>query len=142
MSDPEIVARVERRRQWTAAEKAALMAEVAAENGRVVDVARRHRISPSLLYNWRSALKCAAATTQAATGLTFVPLGVVGDAGTTPPAALSLSTFGPPPAAASGNNKAAGGIEIALPNGTQIRVDALVNEQTLARVLRVLKEVA
>lgn len=130
LAELEILARVERRRQWTAEQKAALMAEVAAENGRVVDVARRHQISPSLLYNWRSALKCAAATAQAATDVTFVPLGVVGTAGTTAPAALSLSAGGK------------SSIEIALPNGTQIRVDALVNEQALGRVLRVLKEVA
>jgi len=48
----EIVARVERRRMWSAAEKAALLAEVEAEGGRVSVVAKRHRISDSLLYNW------------------------------------------------------------------------------------------
>jgi transposase len=55
----EIVARVERRRMWSAAEKAASLAEVEAEGGRVSVVARRHRISDSLLYNWRSACKAA-----------------------------------------------------------------------------------
>ena len=55
--DEEIV--VARRRQWTPEEKAALMAEVEAEGGRVLMVARRHGISKSLLYNWRSAWKAA-----------------------------------------------------------------------------------
>jgi transposase len=55
----EIVARVERRRMWSAAEKAALLAEVEAEGGRVSVAAKRHRISESLLYNWRSASKAA-----------------------------------------------------------------------------------
>ena len=42
--DGEIVARVERRRQWTPREKAALMAEVEAEGGQVSVVAGRHGI--------------------------------------------------------------------------------------------------
>ena len=61
MSDVEIVAQVERRRKWTIGEKAALIAEVEAEGGKVKLVARRHRMSESLLYNWRSAWKAAAA---------------------------------------------------------------------------------
>jgi hypothetical protein len=50
--DGEIV--VERRRQWTPEEKAALMAEVEAEGGQVSVVAQRHGISKSLLYNWQA----------------------------------------------------------------------------------------
>jgi transposase-like protein len=38
-------------------EKAALIAEMEAEGGKVKLVARRHRVSDSLLYNWRSALE-------------------------------------------------------------------------------------
>lgn len=73
--DGEIV--VSRRRQWTPEEKAALMAEVEAEGGRVLMVARRHGISKSLLYNWRSAWKAAKRATPA---VEFVQLGVVTDA--------------------------------------------------------------
>ena len=61
MTEVEIVARVERRRKWSIEEKAALLAEVEAEGGKVKLVARRHRMSESLLYNWRSAWKAAAA---------------------------------------------------------------------------------
>jgi transposase-like protein len=56
MAAAEIIAR---RRKWTPAEKAALLAEVEAEGGRVSVVAQRHGISDSLLYNWRSAWKAA-----------------------------------------------------------------------------------
>jgi transposase len=49
LTDGEIVSRIERRRKWTVAEKAALLAEVEAEGGKVTVVARRHRISESLL---------------------------------------------------------------------------------------------
>jgi transposase len=59
LAEVEIIARVERRRKWTAEEKAALLAEVEAEGGKVTVVARQHRISESVLYNWRAALKAA-----------------------------------------------------------------------------------
>ena len=75
--DGEIV--VARRRQWTAEEKAALMAEVEAEGGQVSIVAQRHGISKSLLYNWRSAWKAAglAAQARAIPPAEFVQLAVV-----------------------------------------------------------------
>jgi transposase-like protein len=65
LADIEIIARVERRRKWTAQEKAALLAEVEAEGGKVRVVARRHRISESVSYNWRAARKAAATMIQA-----------------------------------------------------------------------------
>jgi transposase-like protein len=42
---------ISRRRKWAPAEKAALLAEIEADGGRVSVVARRHGISDSLLYN-------------------------------------------------------------------------------------------
>ena len=76
MADVEIVARVERRRKWSAEEKAALVAEIAAEGGKVRLVARRHRIAESLLYNWRAAWKAAASAAASPGSAEFVPLGV------------------------------------------------------------------
>ena len=49
MSDVEILARVERRRKWSVAEKAALIAEVEAEGGKVKPVAQR----PRRFSSWR-----------------------------------------------------------------------------------------
>jgi hypothetical protein len=43
MADVEIVARVERRRKWTAEEKAALLAEIDAEGGKVTVADCKHR---------------------------------------------------------------------------------------------------
>jgi transposase len=134
VSDVEIVARVERRRRWTIEEKAALLAEVEAEGGKVKLVARRHRVSESLLYNWRSAWKAAAAAAVGPSGsVEFVPLGVFGNA--TPPML-------PPPERSRSRppgESRAGGIEIALPNGSRVSVDAFVNEKALSRVLRAMK---
>jgi transposase len=138
VSDVEIVARVERRRKWTIEEKAALIAEVEAEGGRVKLVARRHRISESLLYNWRSAWKAAAAAAGPTGAVEFVPLGVFHGAGEDGPALL------PPPDAAraqrrGGSDVGSGAIEIALPNGARVSVDAFGNEKALSRVLRAMK---
>jgi transposase len=137
VSDVEIVARVERRRKWTIEEKAALIAEVEAEGGKVKLVARRYRVSESLLYNWRSAWKAAAAAAVGPSGsVEFVPLGIFGETGNATPPML------PPPerprSRQPGESKA-GGIEIALPNGSRVSVDAFVNEKALSRVLRAMK---
>src|SRR6201994_546569 len=88
VSDVAILARGEGRRKWSIEEKAALIAEVEAEGGKVKLVAQRHRISESLLYNWRSAWKAAAAAGSSA-GAEFVPLGVVGEANTAAPTLLA-----------------------------------------------------
>jgi transposase-like protein len=61
------------------AQKSALLDEVEAENGKVAVVARRHGISESLLYNWRSAWKAAACVESASETVDFVPLGIVGE---------------------------------------------------------------
>jgi transposase len=94
LADVEIIARVERRRKWTVEEKAALLAEVEAEGGKVMVVARRHRISESVLYNWRAALKVAAAVGQAPVVAPFIPLGVFGGSSHRDTAMLEHS---PPP---------------------------------------------
>ena len=137
MSDVEIVARVERRRKWTIEEKAALIAEVEAEGGKVKLVARRHRISESLLYNWRSAWKAAAAAAAGSMGsVEFVPLGVFGEANNAAPPMLPPSA---PPRPRQAGESRTGAIEIALPDGSHVSVDAFVNEKALSRVLRAMK---
>jgi transposase len=127
----EIVPRVERRRKWTDAEKAALLAEVEAEGGKVKVVARRHGISESLIYNWRSAWKMATASMRTPPALEFMPIGVVGDGN------IAASAPLPTPAPSGGQT---GRIEISLPNGIHVHVvDEAVSEKALLRVLRALK---
>jgi transposase len=137
VSDVEIVARVERRRKWTIEEKAALVAEVEAEGGKVKLVARRHRVSESLLYNWRSAWKAAASAAVGSSGaVEFVPLGVFGEADSVAPAMRPAPV---PPRPRQPGESRAGAIEIALPNGSRVSVDAFVNEKALSRVLRAMQ---
>src|SRR5471030_979176 len=94
MSSVEIVSRIEPWRKWSAAEKAALLAEIEAEGGRVTLVARRHRISESLLYNWRSARRAAVAAANGFEPPEFLQLGVVGQRGTDRPGISTISGAG------------------------------------------------
>jgi transposase len=130
---------VERRRRWTSEQKAALMAEVEAEGGHVSMVARRHGISASLLYNWRSACKAALAVrAMAARPAEFVQIGVVTDA---PGDNSRMPTAGAtcPRGAGLALAERIGVIEIDLPDGARVRVDSGVNEKVLRRVLSALR---
>ena len=137
--DGEIIARVERRRQWTPQEKAALLAEVEATGGRVSVVARRHGMSKSLLYNWRSAWKAAALVARASTPTSagFIQLGVVADSLYERPAIRMASGAASACSRSTGSTLAerAGVMEIDLPEGVRVRVDGGVDETALRRVL-------
>ena len=93
-------------------------------------------MSESLLYNWRSSWKAAAAAGIGPSGaLAFVPLGVLGEADGAASAALLPAEPLPP----RRRQDKVGAIEIALPNGARVSVDAFVNEKALSRVLRAMK---
>jgi transposase len=49
----EILVGPERRRRWSAEERARIVAEASAPEARVADIARRHGVSRSLIYTWR-----------------------------------------------------------------------------------------
>ena len=133
MVETEIIAR---RRKWTPEEKAALFAEVEAENGRVAMVARRHGLSESLLYNWRSVAKALVPTSEPE-ALEFRPIGVIGRSDGATPALLAAPDLS---SATGGHRDERGGqIEIALPNGVRLRVNGSVSEKALSRVLRAVK---
>ncbi|HVY88075.1 MAG TPA: transposase [Hyphomonadaceae bacterium] len=132
MDRVEVITRVERRRKWTDAEKAAVLAETDAPSTNVAAVARKHGIARSVVYNWRSARRAQAiAAIPGAGPVEFIPIGVIGqDQGVTP----SESVSAPTPSADPG-----GMIEVELANGARLRVDGQVNERALCRVLRALK---
>jgi transposase len=131
---------VERRRQWTSEEKAALMAEVEAEGGRVSVIARRHGISTSLLYNWRSAWRAAlSARATAVRPAEFIQLGVVAEASAERPTMPMAAGAVCPRGAGLALAERAGVIEIDLPDGVRVRVDSGVNEKALRRVLSALR---
>jgi len=49
----EILVGSERRRRCSADEKARILSEATAPGAKVVDIARRHGVSRSLIYRWR-----------------------------------------------------------------------------------------
>ena len=53
----EVITGVERRRKWTAQEKAAIVAESLAEGAVVSEVARRLGLSPQQVFGWRARLR-------------------------------------------------------------------------------------
>lgn len=142
MTNADIIGPSDRRRVWSEQERAALLAEIDAEGGKVRLVARRHRMSESLLYNWRSARKAAARALGAPENVEFLPAGVIDGS-----RSGSSSVSSPPCPELTAQqlltvDGKAGSIEIMLPNGARISVDAFVNEKALSRVLRAMKAMA
>src|SRR3712207_925255 len=78
----EIVTRGEARRSYTPEEKARLLTEAAEPGARVLLVARRHGVSPNLVYRWRRQAEGRAARRTRPRPPAFVPLLV--DGGTPP----------------------------------------------------------
>ncbi|WP_156800053.1 transposase [Novosphingobium resinovorum] len=71
----EIIARTERRRKFSDVQKTAILAEPDADGVSVRQVAERHEIAESLIYNWRSTRRQAAAI--AGEALKFIPYGAI-----------------------------------------------------------------
>ena len=94
----------------TASVKEAIVAETLMPGTTVTAVARRHGIDRGLLYRWRQELKVCRSDGEA----TLVPVDV------------SMATPG------------GGRIEVELPDGVRIRVDAPVDTVALSQVLRAL----
>jgi transposase len=101
----EIITGKERRRRWSAEEKLRIVGETAERGARVTDVAARHDVYPSLLFNWRR---------QVREGR----LGTAGSAGFVPIRLLSSSRE----ATAPPEDRGAAGIEITLPDGSRIQI--------------------
>jgi transposase len=143
MDRVEVITRVERRRKWTDAEKAVVLAETDAPGTNVAAVARKHGIARSVVYNWRSARRAQAIAAMPGAGpVEFIPLGVVGgivkDEPAVSPGPVSAATRSAGDSPSPGAERS-GMIEVELPNGARLRVDGLVNECALCRVLRALK---
>jgi transposase len=118
------------RRRWSDEDKRRLVAETLAAGGTVHGVARRYGVNTSQLFTWRKQLRAEAdrpAPAAAVSGFAAVTIA--------PPAAL--------PAAATdttspGAPTASGSIELELPQGERVRISGMVDQATIATVLRVL----
>ena len=82
MAEVEVMTRVERRRNWSDAERGALIAELDGPGASVLIVAWRHGIAPSLLYGWHAARKAKKGMPPAPEPMEFMPIGMFGRAET------------------------------------------------------------
>jgi len=130
----EIITGVERRRRWRLEEKLRIVAEVEQPDASFAAVARRHEVSRGLLWNWRAQVRSGALAPEPMP--MFVPVRVTSDLpflGRPAPAhsAPALPVPSPSPVPAPAPER----IEIALPDGTCIRVGADVGLVALRRVM-------
>jgi transposase len=116
-----VITQIERRRRWSDEEKLAILAEAAAPGISVNEVCRRHNISSGLFYKWREGHRDGRLGQSGDGLLSFFQVQVAPD---------RRSPFGSLPAA--------GLIEIELPGGCRVRVDAAVDGAALRRVLTAL----
>src|SRR3954471_24548914 len=114
----DLIPRGERRRRWTTEQKQMIAAQSLAPGASPTNVARLHGISTGQLYTWRQALKAAQ------------PTAVNGAMGRF--ARIELTPVDIPV-------RPPGLIEIALSDGTTVRVDAGIDPRALRRVLAVLR---
>jgi transposase len=106
------------RRRYSTEQKKAILAEASTPGTTVSEVSRRHQITRSLIHNWR---RQEAASMLGAT-VKFSPVQL--------PAELPQPKPGPSPC---------GRIEIALAGDVCVRLEGSVDEESLRRVLRVLR---
>ncbi len=121
----EIITGHERRRSYSDAEKARMVAETLQPGGSVNEVARRNGVSSSLLYCWRR--HGPGGRLVGAAPPHVFPVRVSADEHASP----SLAGIGVGPAAAP--------VEITLPNGCMLRVDQTVDAKALRRIIAALR---
>jgi transposase len=120
----EIISGVERRRQWRVADKLWIVAEAERPGACFVEVARRHEVSRSVLWVWRKQARQGVLVAEPAP--MFMPLQVATDLPAPIPRADAAAAVSPR-------------IEIALPDGTVIRVDEAIGSAALRRVMAALR---
>ena len=127
----EVITGRQRRRRWTAEEKARIVAESLEANANISDVARRHGVARGLLTAWRRQLSSDGISQEPQQGFAAVKIDTV--------AALSndaarYSAESNVVATALPAVRSRGRIEIDIA-GARIRVESGVDQATLAMVL-------
>jgi transposase len=107
----EIITGKERRRRWSIEEKLRIVAEAEEPGARVTDVAMRHEVYPSLLFNWRRQVREGRLGPDNANH--FVPVRLITTAVEKPVSS---------PRRAASDRSSAAGIEISLPDGTRLYI--------------------
>jgi len=158
-------AETRRRRYWTTQEKWQIVEEAELPENAVAEVARRRGVNNNQVFSWIRAAKAGKLgprpsalprEPEASVSETFIPIGMFGegaDSGpslmvpVTSPAPISPASEEPRPIRHTTRairtttlDERPGIIEIDLPCGTRVRVDAFVNQKALRRVLAAIEE--
>jgi transposase len=130
----EVITGVERRRKWSAQEKAAIVTESLAEGAVVSEVARRHGLSPQQVFGWRARLRDAVKNSTLSSDVTpaFVPAVVENE----PPSPVAPAL--PAVVAIGATRMDPAPIEIAL-GGVIVRVRGEADPRALRTVLKALR---
>jgi len=120
----DVVGRVSGRRRWSDAEKLEILAEAFRPGVRVCDVIAHREVSSSLIYTWRKQLREGQLAGAVPSLPVFAEVRVAEPVAPTPQAVPCPSS---------------GLIQIDLPDGVRVSVDAGVDADALARVLSVLR---
>jgi len=134
----EIITRGERRRSWTADEKGQIVAESLGPELTPTEVARKHGISTGQLYTWRQQRLSVqtAVVTRGAPRFAEVYLAP----GPSPVEGADPQPLeAPAPSTPSAPSRPEGLIEVVLPGGVVVRVDAHIDDGALRRVLGALE---
>ena len=131
----EIITRGERRRSWTAAQKREIVAESLGAELTPAEVARKYGISSGQLYTWRQQLLAGPGTVIERVAPRFAAVDLAPALPITPEPVPVGGTAPPRP---PGSAQPGGMIEIVLPSGVSVRVDAAVDGRALRRVLEAL----
>jgi transposase len=120
----EVITGVERRRRWSWEQKQAIVAESVAPRASPTVIARKYGLNTGQLYTWRRQM-LRRVPADAAAGFAGVDMVEV-------PARPASAT-------ATVSTARSGLIEVLLPGGASVRVDASVDERALRRVLTALR---
>jgi transposase len=124
----EVLTRAEPRRSWTAEQKRQIVAESLGPDLTATEVARKYRISSGQLYTWRQQLVSLPGSVVTRGPMQFAAVELASVASPVLPST-------PPPVATPSAAHPDGLIEIVLPSGVSLRVDAHVDGRALRRVL-------
>jgi len=130
----EVITRGERRRVWTLEQKREIVAESLSPALTPTEVARKYGISSGLLYGWRQKIlgRQMACLSHPVPSFAQVEMTAAAQQMDAPEAVSAGAAIAPVPAIPP---RPAGLIEILLPDGVTLRVDAAVEAEALRRVL-------
>jgi transposase len=134
----EIITGGERRRSWTAEQKSQIVAESLGPELTPTEVARKHGISTGQLYTWRQQ-RMSVQTAVVTRGVPRFAKVELTPALSPAEAAVPKPVEAPAPSTPLAPSRPEGLIEVVLPGGVVVRMDAHVDGGALRRVLDALE---